>query len=356
MFQRARIYPIIRFCAKGMRMLKGLSAFLSNTDFYNPVDKPLHDLLSRKEKIKGRVLPLLGQVSLFALSVGMSAMGGTVAEAVLAVGVLASVVSYLRHSSLSNYKRKLDQENIYDPDVPQDVTRFAQNYPQQADLPAQLRRLGGEAGIEKTPLIHVGKNTDYAAIVDLSFGKRQDLLLELNPKTLVAETPALLTHVLAHEIGHARLGHTGSTRAVISGTAIATHISVGVQMGLTGNYLGGIFYSVAAIAAHKIAGAKRQQYKERECDRHALLLSGVGAEAADFFEKESAPILDNPPLALRAAFGALNTFQSLAAAHPSHKSRADYMRSFNDANRGYLDKVRLKNGIVPPMRPRVRTV
>ena len=50
-------------------MLKAIFGFSSNTDFYNPVGKPVHDLLSTKEKIKGRVLPLLGQVSLFALSV-----------------------------------------------------------------------------------------------------------------------------------------------------------------------------------------------------------------------------------------------------------------------------------------------
>jgi Zn-dependent protease with chaperone function len=328
-------------------MLKVLSRFSSNTDFYNPAGKPLHDLLSRKEKIKGRALPLLAQVSLFALSTGMSMMNGTAAETVLAIGILASVVSYLRHSSLSNYKKALHQENVYDPDVLADAARFAQNYPVQAGLFTQLRSIAAEAGLEKAPLVHVGKNVDYAAIIDLGFGKKKELLIEFNNELLVKESPASLLHMVAHEIGHARLGHTDSLPAVVSGTATATHISVGVQMALAGNYLGGIFYSAAAVVTHRIAAAKRQQYKERECDRQALLLSGVGPEAAAFFEKETVTLEKDSPLALRLAFGAISTYQSLLAQHPSNEKRGNYMRAFSDINRDALEKTRIKNGLAP---------
>lgn len=337
-------------------MLKAIFGFSSDTDFYNPVGKPVHDLLSTKEKIKGRVLPLLGQVSLFALSVGMSAMGASLEEAALSVGILGGLAAYMRHSQLSNYKKKLDNENLYDLSTPQDAARFHEKYPEHKGLPAQLCLIAAEAGLDKPPLLHVGENTDYAAILDLDFGKKKNLLIEINPKILKEESPALVAHLLAHEMGHGRLGHTNSLPAVVSGTAIGAHISAGVQMAVSGNYLGGIFYTVAALTAHKMAGAKSQQYKERECDRHALLVSGVGREAADFFEKGTTQLEKGAPLPLRIAFGAIDTYQSLMAAHPSHEKRTQYFRDFTDANHAYLEKTRIKNGLVPSKPHRFKMV
>ncbi|MFN7115135.1 MAG: M48 family metalloprotease [Alphaproteobacteria bacterium] len=332
-------------------MLRAFSNFANNTDFHNPLGKPEHQLLSRKEKIKGRILPLLGQVSLFALSVGMSAMTSGVSDAVLGVAVLSGVVTYLRRSSYTNYKKKILPQNTYDPNIPADIVRFRENYPAHSELPLQLRRLSGEVGLEKAPLIHVGKNTTFAGIIDLNLGKKQDLLIELNSEFLEKQTPELLNHILAHELGHGKFGHTNSLPGVVSGTAVATHISVGIQLGLAGNYLGGIFYAAAAFAGHTAANAKLQQYKERECDRHALLVSGVVPEAVAFFEKETVALGKDEPTGLRLAFGALKTVESMFFAHPSSEKRADYMRSFNRANKGYVEKKRALNGIAPH-RPR----
>ncbi|HRJ66127.1 MAG TPA: hypothetical protein PLW48_03255 [Alphaproteobacteria bacterium] len=105
-----------------------------------------------------------------------------------------------------------------------------------------------------------------------------------------------------------------------------------------------------------MAGAKSQQYKERECDRHALLVSGVGREAADFFEKGTTQLEKGAPLPLRIAFGAIDTYQSLMAAHPSHEKRTQYFRDFTDANHAYLEKTRIKNGLVPSKPHRFKMV
>lgn len=328
-------------------MLRTFSKFANNTDFYNPIGKPVHDLLSRKEKIKGRLLPLLGQVSLFALSVGMSTISGGLFDATLGVGVLGAVVAYLRHSSHSNYKKKLSSENIYDPNEAADAARFKESYPSHPELPAQLCRLSQEAGLEKAPLIHVGKNTAFAGIADLSFWKKQDLLIEINAELLEKETPELLNHILAHELGHGRLGHTNSLPRVLSGTAVATHLSVSIQFALGGNYLSGIFYAATTLAGHSIANAKSQQYKERECDRHALLVTGVAPEAAAFFDKQSVLPNKNDPAGLRVFFNAIKTLESLAFAHPSSEKRADYMRSFNYTNKEYIEQKRAQNGFSP---------
>jgi len=333
-------------------MLRAFSNYANNTDFYNPVGKPVHDLLSRKEKIKGRVLPLLAQVSLFALSVGMNAMAGGPLDAALGVAVLGAVVTHLRHSSYANYKKKLSPENTYDPNQTADAERFKQNYPLHSELPSQLCRLSREAGLEKAPRIHVGKKVAFAGITDLNFGKKQDLLIEISAETLEKEKPELLNHILAHELGHGRLGHTNGLPAIISGTAVATHLSAGIQLGLSGNYLAGIFYTAAALAAHSVAGAKSSQYRERECDRHALLVSGVAPEAADFFEKLSIVADKNDPVGLRAIFGAVKTFESMALAHPSSEKRACYIRSFNRVNKDYIEQKRARNGL-HPYRPKI---
>jgi len=341
---------------KGVPMLKGISEFSSNTDFFNPSDKPMHALLSRKEKIKGRVLPLLGQVSLFALSVGVSVIHGGLPDTMMGIAVLGGLVAYLRQSSLSNYKKKLLPENLYDPDIYEDAARFAKDYPSKADFPGRLQHLSREAGIEKTACIHVSKNAIYAGIVDIDFGKSKNLVIEISPEFLQKEDPALLDHIISHELGHARLGHTNSLPAVVSGTSVAMHLSAGIQMALAGNYLGGAFYAAAALAGHNIARAKDSQYKERECDRHALLLSGVGPEAAAFFDRESVVLEKDAPLGLRAIFGAINTYQNLAAAHPSHEKRANYMWAFSRANHTLLEKTRAKNRVARSTPPHFKTV
>lgn len=326
-------------------MLKTVFNFANNRDFHNVADKPSHALLSRKERAKV-ALARFGQVSLFALSVGMTAITAGPEDAAASVGIFAGLTAAFRYRAVRAEKRRAAYADAYDLTQSGDLQSFADNYPEQPHFPAYLLEISKEAGLKNTPRLIVSHEKDATGIIDFSvFKKEQDLALIIERRYLRTESPELVAHIAAHEIGHAKFEHTNHTGSIFSATAIATHLKAGAEMALSGNYLGGLGYMVAASIGHIIAYAKAQQYNERICDRYALVASGVTKEAAVFFLGETVELPKDAPPSLRAGFAAIDTVQSLFGNHPGGEKRADYIIHYEGNNWEKTRKTREKRGL-----------
>ena len=325
-------------------MLKAVFNFANNRDFYNVADKPFHALLSRKEKTKV-ALARLGQVSLFALSVSITAITAGPADAAASVGIFAGLTAAFGYHAVRRRKKLADDGDTYDFTQATDLQKFAQNYPEQPHFPAYLLEISKEAGLARPPRLIVSHERNATGIIDFAaFKKEQDLGLVMERRYLRTESPELVAHITAHEIGHAKFGHTNHTGSNFAATSMATHLKAGAEMTLSGNYIGGIGYALVAGIGQIITHAKAQQYKERICDRYALVTSGVAKEAADFFLSETVELPKDAPLSLRAGFAVIDTVQSLLGAHPGNEARADYIIHYEGNNGEQSRKTREKRG------------
>src|SRR6218665_1035879 len=143
---------------------------LKNTaGFYTPQGKPVHALLSRSEKFKGRFLPRLAQVSLFALSMAITGMAEGAHKAAVSATFFAGVSVYLRRSATQKFNESVKSGEVYDFAKPRDAAAFRHKYPVQQNMPEQFAALSSDAGFEKPPLFSVTSKEAFAVIGKTTF-------------------------------------------------------------------------------------------------------------------------------------------------------------------------------------------
>lgn len=313
--------------------------------FYNPAGKPVHALLSRREKLVGRFLPRLIQVSLFALSVSLTSNVEGPAKAAAAAAFFACTAAYLRRSGIKEFNSAAKNGELYDFTKPRDVLAFRHKYHFHDDLPARYLLITADAGLEKPPLLFVTAKEDSASISRLNFtGAPTQHAVRMGRGFLHGSTPALIAHVCAHEIAHAARNHTNTLEPVATLAAQGMHLKAGAAIALSGNIVGGAIYSVVAIAVSFITQARLARSYEREADRFALVRTGVVDEVLPQFEKAASEGKNNAPV-LAVAFKQAE--QYLFSVHPRNEDRADYIRAYKSANEDVAAKTRLLIGLRP---------
>ena len=320
----------------------------NKTDFYNPQGKPMHALLSRRENFKGRFLPRLVQVSLFALSIGITGAIEGPDKAAISAGFFAGVSVYLRRSATQKFNESVKSGETYDFSRPQDVLAFRHKYPTRQNLPAQFVSMSADAGFEKPPLFSVTATETFAVVGQTTFmAAKPEYAVRMGRSFLNDATPGLIAHVCAHELGHACRGHIGNGEPVAVLTAHGMHMKTGAALAFSGDLIGGAVYSAFGLGASMIARAKQMQSYEYEADRYALVKSGVIDEAAEIFERghEKTPPLSQP--VLRISFEIAKTRDSLLDNHPPSEKRAAYMRQYQAANEQIARQTRISVGVRP---------
>lgn len=314
--------------------------------FYNPIEKPRHRLLSRPEKLYGRFFPRLAKVSLFALSVGITGVMASPAEAAKSTAFFACAAAYFHRSNAKKFNDAAQKGENYDFTRQQDIQRFKDKYQNQYSLPERFIKLSEESGLARPPLFYVTSKESYAAIGRTNFmAPEARHAVRINRNVLKRESPAVITYVCGHEIGHAALGHSLHTESTMSLAAQAMHIKAALVIAASGNYIGGALYMASALTASFIAQAKQYQSYEHEADRHALVRTGVTVEIANMFEKEGSVPSKPAGALLNTAFAVASAQERLFSVHPSNDARATYIRRYEQVNAEAARKTRLSLGL-----------
>lgn len=320
----------------------------NKADFYNPQGKPVHALLSRQEKIRGRFLPRLAQVSLFALSIAITGMTEGGNKAALSAAFFGGVSFYLRRSATKKFNDSVKDGEVYDFTKPRDVAAFQDKYPTQQNLPTQFKIFTTDAGFEKPVLFSVTAAESFAAIGKTTgMMARPEYAVRIGRSFLNDASPALVAHVCAHELGHASRGHIEDMEPIAILTAQGMHLKAGTAMALSGNLMGGLLYTTFNLVASLVAHSKQMQSYEYEADRYALVKSGVIDEAARTFEQD-APVRPAPSERMqRVTFEVGQALGSLLDVHPASEKRAAYMRQYDAINHEAARKTRISIGVRP---------
>ncbi len=314
--------------------------FADNTAFYNPAAGPDAPLLSVKERIKGKALPFLASVSLTALSLGLSAAAIGSGAALGIAATLTALTTVFAARSFANIEKKLAQAECYDFAKLEDALRFSKNFPAQAALPAKFIRAAAQAGVpeNKIPRLYVTDGNDFWVSKLNPFGSDAHYGMSIGRKRLQKDSTEALLSGMAHETGHAVLGHSAAPSFILHAqSAPLLHIQAGATMMMTGNVLAGAIYTTAAIAFNGVTLAKRSQYNEREADRFALKTTGIVDAPADEFELFAD---------LETLSKSNTAMHRLLSTHPASKQRADYIRDFGKANPDFCSKRRIAIGLV----------
>lgn len=338
-------------------MLKNIKNFADNSKFFNPASPAATDLLSAKERFKGKIAPLLAQTSLTALSIGIGVVNFGLAPVVLFSGVLAGMSLVLQRESLRRFSEKLHEAQSYDFTKVEDAVRFAHQYPACAKVPHKYFSILKACGIEGTPpLLHVIPGERFPAVTQaVSPQGHKYQAIFMGEDFLKKRSDETLLFILGHEIGHAQLGHTARNRSVSSDVRLMLPVYAGMTMMVTGNIVGGLLYAAAGSALNKIAAGKFSQYAEREADRFALLKTGVTEQSAKLMQNFGEGVQSTLQNAREE--GVLQSFKIAAAellykmggSHPDPLQRAAYIREFGAANPAACDAARQRLGI--PAKP-----
>lgn len=327
-------------------MKNPISAFFDNEKFYNPLSEPENKtLLSRKERMKGIVLPHAAQVGLFTATAGMSFLTVGLGATLVVLPAIAAFMTHAINKSVKSYAarlNKIEKHNTFDLSKPEDAIRFVNKFgARHTSFVSGFKKLLKEANLDRNVIVYTGSDENMLAHVSVTdlWGKKP-YAIEFG-SNVIERTPAdELLAVSGHELGHIKLGHFTPTAIIskylqsyLSTAAVGLAPLAYAAGGIGSVTLGAIFTATALTACH-IVKQKISQYHERQADRFTAIHAKDGAASlACHFESE---------LRIQEIYGYVKTSQvSLIppskpafnmSSHPILSQRIRYLRNFEKAN------------------------
>jgi Zn-dependent protease with chaperone function len=301
--------------------------FMDNQSFHDPLRPDgTVQLLSRKERFKGQVVPWAIQLGILGLSVGIvSVLGGPLVAAASALTLIG--VSACTNIKLNNWLLRLPRGQRFNFAHPEDDKRSFKDDlgATQPDLAHNLPILARRAGLATIPVVEVREDDrPYTATALATIARRENRLGVLAFGTaMLRQPPKTLLAIAAHETGHVKLWHAAA-RVANNTLSLANTLLAIEMMGMQWFSLRrGVAYLVMSKVLSGIMEKKREQYQERQADRFVMVTTGFAQEFGRFFRTcktenhRPSPLYgltyNHPPDAHRAT-----DFEEFANRHPEY--------------------------------------
>jgi len=333
--------------------------YINNKSSFNPVDKPDGDLLSLKERFKGKYIPLSFQAgllvfssALFGLAFGAVALGYAAAKRAAFVAYFI----YAKRKKQNDILNNDDKITLYDLSNSEDKGIFDRRFMgYQNGFSEAYLDLAKKVNFKEAPIIAVDE-TDKLVSGNYTFPyiKNQKNIIKLGVSTLKDYPKAEVLGLSAQEMGYIKMD--GEKRRGITNLSmilLVANISFAISLGFKTNVLLapiaatlfplpiGAIFGVVLIAASFIPFLKGKQYYKKQADRFALLNTGLANEMASNLEKRASKKdsklhkdLQKGKLSARFSKAVLG----LRKTEPFIYERAEYMRSFSKKNPAFCNK------------------